>query len=198
MERGGVGEYESQQTLTVNIDAGAPSTQLSTSGTAGNNGWYRSAVQVSLAPTDTLSGIANTYYSVDGGAAQTYVGAFTVSGNARHSVSFWSVDNVGNTEAQRSAAINIDSASPTTHNALVMGPVGGGGYFRGAAQMSIGATDELSGIANIYYRIDGGRRKLHRRVYHFRRRHPRREFWSVSGWQQLQQYKSRSNYASLL
>jgi hypothetical protein len=150
-----VGNTEPPRALTVNIDAGAPATQFSASGTTGNDGWYRSAVQVSLSPADAHSGVAETYYSVDGGAAQAYTGVFTVSGNARHNVSFWSVDRVGNTEARRSAAINIDSASPTRHTALVLGPVGNGMYFRGAVQMSIGSSDDLSGVANTYYRIDG-------------------------------------------
>lgn len=171
---------ESQQTLTVNIDAGAPSTQLSTTGTAGNNGWYRSAVQVSLTPTDTLSGIANTYYSVDGGAEQLYAGAFTVSGNARHSVSFWSVDKVGNVEVRRSVAINIDSASPTTHNALVMGADSNGIYWRGAVQVALGAADDLSGIANIYYRIDGGATQTYTGAFAVSGDGIHRvEFWSV-------------------
>jgi hypothetical protein len=176
----GVGNVEAQHTLTVNVDSGAPSTQLTTGGTAGNNGWYRSAVQVSLTSTDTLSGIANTYYSVDGGAAQVYAGTFTVSGNARHSVSYWSVDRAGNAEAQRSAAVNIDSASPTTHSALVMGPPGNNGYFRGAAQMSLGATDDLSGVASTYYRIDGGATQTYSGAFTISGDsiHPI-EFWSV-------------------
>lgn len=171
---------ESQQTLTVNIDVGAPSTQLATTGTAGTNGWYRSSVQVSLSPADTLSGVANTYYSVDGGATQTYTGTFTVSGNAQHSVSFWSVDRVGNTEARRSATINIDSVGPTRQNALVMGPVGNSMYFHGAVQVSLGATDDLSGVANIYYRIDGGATQTYTGAFTISGDgvHPV-EFWSV-------------------
>lgn len=150
-----VGNAESRHALTINVDASVPSTQLSDTGTAGNGGWYRSAVQVSLNSTDAHSGVANTYYSVDGGAAQTYTGTFTVSGNAQHNVSYWSVDQLGNTEAARSSAINIDFTGPTTQNS-VNGPAGNSTYFRGAVQMSLTAADNLSGVANIYYRIDGG------------------------------------------
>ncbi|HJR06148.1 MAG TPA: PQQ-binding-like beta-propeller repeat protein [Pyrinomonadaceae bacterium] len=150
-----VGNAEPQHSLTVNVDASAPNTQLATTGTAGTNGWYRSWVQVSLTPLDNQSGVASTYYSVDGGAAQAYAGSFTVSGNAQHNVSFWSVDKVGNTETTRSVNIKIDITSPDTQNA-VTGPVGNSVYWRGAIQMSLTASDNLSGVASTHYRIDGG------------------------------------------
>ncbi|HLL73412.1 MAG TPA: PQQ-binding-like beta-propeller repeat protein [Pyrinomonadaceae bacterium] len=150
-----LGNTEAQRSLTVNIDTSAPNTSLATTGTAGTNGWYRSWVQISLTPLDNQSGVASTYYSVDGGAAQAYTGSFTVSGNAQHNVSFWSVDKVGNTEAARSVAVKIDITSPDTSNA-VTGPVGNSVYFRGAIQMSLTASDNLSGVATTHYRIDGG------------------------------------------
>jgi outer membrane protein assembly factor BamB len=151
-----VGNAETSHSLTVKIDVSAPSTQLSVSGTAGANGWYVSPnVQISLAPADSLSGVASTYYTVDGGAAQTYAGPFTLDGNAQHQVSFWSVDKVGNTEAQQTSTVKVDNTGPTTQNA-VTGPAGNSTYFSGAVQFSLTASDNLSGVANSYYRIDGG------------------------------------------
>lgn len=150
-----VGNTEAQRSLTVNIDTSAPDTNLATNGTAGTNGWYRSWVQISLTPLDNQSGVANTFYTVDGGAAQPYTGSFTVSGNAQHNVTYWSVDKVGNNEAPRSVTVKIDITSPDTMNA-VTGPVGNSVYFRGAIQMSLTAADNLSGVATTHYRIDGG------------------------------------------
>ncbi len=153
-----VGNVETQKSLTVNVDTSAPSTQASTSGMQGSNGWYISpTVQVSLTPADNQSGIANTYYSVDGGAQQTYAGPFTVNGNAQHQVSYWSVDRFGNTETARALVVKIDNAGPTMQNA-VTGTPGNSVYFRSAIQMSLTATDNASGsgVANSYYRIDGG------------------------------------------
>lgn len=153
-----VGNVETQRSLTVNIDAGAPATQISAGGMQGSNGWYISpTVQVSLTPSDNQSGVANTYYSVNGGAAQTYTGSFTVSGNAQHQVSYWSVDRVGNTEAARSFVVKIDNIGPTMQSS-VSGTPGNSVYFRSAIQMSLTASDNASGsgVANSYYRIDGG------------------------------------------
>jgi FOG: WD40-like repeat len=154
-----VGNVETQKSLTVNIDTSAPSTQASANGMLGSNGWYISpTVQVALAPSDNnQSGVANVYYSVDGGPQQTYAGSITISGNAQHQVSYWGVDRFGNTETARTLVVKIDNAGPTMQNS-VTGTPGNSVYFRSAIQMSLTATDNPngSGVANSYYRIDGG------------------------------------------
>jgi hypothetical protein len=96
----------------VKIDASAPLTQATGSGTAGTNGWYRSAVQVSLAAADNLSGVQTTSYKVDGGTTKIYTAVFGVSGNGSHTVNFWSVDKATNTETMGSLIVNIDTNQP--------------------------------------------------------------------------------------
>jgi outer membrane protein assembly factor BamB len=150
-----VGHAETHRSLTIKIDSSAPTTLLAKTGTAGNDGWYRGPVQVSLSATDTRSGVAASYYTVDGGAAQPYTGPFTISANAEHQINFWSVDKVGNTESQQPASIKIDSVGPVTQNA-VSGQHGSNGYFTGPVQWTLTATDNLSGVANIYYKVDDG------------------------------------------
>ncbi|HWP55744.1 MAG TPA: Ig-like domain-containing protein, partial [Pyrinomonadaceae bacterium] len=146
---------EAQKSLTVRVDDIAPATQLSTSGTVGANGWYRSAVQVSLNASDTQVGVNVTLYQLDGGPTLVYTGPFTVSGEGQHQLIYYSNDKVSNTETQQTATIKIDSTVPTAQNS-VSGPAGGNGYFKGAVQFSLTASDNLSGVANNYYRIDGG------------------------------------------
>jgi Tfp pilus assembly protein PilX len=76
------------------------------------NGWYRSAVQVSLSASDTLSGVQNSYYRIDGGAIQTYASPFSISASGQHAVDYWSTDIAGNSEATRSLSIKIDTIAP--------------------------------------------------------------------------------------
>jgi outer membrane protein assembly factor BamB len=92
----------------VSIDWTAPFTSRSLSGTFGSGGWYTSAVRVSLYAFDALSGNKNTYYRLDNGATQIYVGPFTVSGNGSHNLNYWSVDAAGNSESPQTVSINID------------------------------------------------------------------------------------------
>jgi hypothetical protein len=106
------GNVSGVSTAVVKIDMSAPQTQATGSGTAGTNGWYRGAVQVSLAATDNLSGVQTTFYKIDGGTTKTYTTAFSISGNGSHTVNFWSVDKAGNTETMGSLGVNIDSTLP--------------------------------------------------------------------------------------
>jgi hypothetical protein len=106
------GNTETQKTRTVRIDSTAPVTQASVSGTAGTNGWYRSSVAVSLSASDNLSGVLRTNYRIDGGAVQTYVGAFPMSALGQHTVDYWSVDNLNNTEATHTLLVKIDFTNP--------------------------------------------------------------------------------------
>ena len=149
------GGTEQQRTLSVNVDAGAPTTQLSAAGTVGGGDWYRGNVQVTLAASDAHSGVATTHYSVDGGPAQTYAGAFTVTGNGRHQVTYWSVDHAGNAEQQRTSAVNVDITAPNTV-IYDFGALGGPGYYRSDVQIELTASDSLSGVASIHYRVGGG------------------------------------------
>jgi hypothetical protein len=150
------GHTESQHFFTVKLDGSAPSTSVSTSGTNGWNGWRTSPVQVTLSPSDARSGVAATYYTVDGGPVQTYAGPFLIDGSAIHQLNYWSVDNVGNTEVQKSEAVKIDKEAPVTESSL-SGPAGNNDYFKGSVQVTLSATDTVAGLASMgSYKIDNG------------------------------------------
>src|SRR5207248_3226125 len=121
------------------------------------NGWYTSsAVGVTLTAADATSGVAATYYTVDGGAQRTYAGAFSVSGAGSHSLTFWSVDQAGNTEASKSASFQIDSTAPSTTDNLSATPGSDGWYTSSAVGVTLTAADATSGVAATYYPVDGG------------------------------------------
>jgi hypothetical protein len=143
---------ETHKTRTIRIDSTAPVTQAIVAGAAGTNNWYRSAVQVSLNATDNASGVANTFYSVDGGVPQTYAGAFGISAQGQHTVEYWSVDNLGNTEATHSLPIKIDTVAPVVTAAASPStapkrpqPV--------TVTISGSATDSLSGISSAGFNV---------------------------------------------
>ena len=147
------GNTEAQKSVTVRVDSAAPTTQITIGGT-GANGWYRGPVQVSLSASDPESGVNVTMYRVDGGPTMVYSSPFTISGEGQHQVLYWSNDKLSHTEAQQTATIKIDSTVPTAQNS-VSGTAGGNGYFKSAVQFTITASDNLSGVANRYYRING-------------------------------------------
>ena len=146
------GNTETQQTRIVKIDSTAPVTQASVSGTAGTNNWYRSAVQVSLSASDNVSDVQNTSYRIDSGAIQTYAGPFVLSTMGQHTVNYWSVDNVNNTEATRSLAVNIDTVAP-----LVTATANPATAAKSPRPVTVtisgSATDALSGVSSASYSV---------------------------------------------
>ena len=146
------GNAETHKTRTVRIDSSAPVTQASPSGTAGNNGWFRSDVQVSLSSTDNLSGVQSTFYRVDGGATQTYASPFVVSGPGQHTVEYWSVDNLGNTEVAKMLAVKIDTVGPVV-TALANPSTAPKKPQPVNVTISGNAADALSGISSASFNV---------------------------------------------
>lgn len=75
---------------------------------------------ITLSVTETGSGVSATYYTVDGGATQTYNGGITLDGGT-HTINYWSVDVAGNTEVAKSISVpagvlSAVSVNPTSVN----------------------------------------------------------------------------------
>ena len=71
-------------------------------------------MKVTLSATDATSGVAHTYYSIDGGGYATYGGAFTISALGTHTVRYYSKDVAGNVESVKSVSFTISSLTTTT------------------------------------------------------------------------------------
>jgi hypothetical protein len=146
----GAGNSEAIHTGYVNIDAVAPTTTATGLQPDNHSGWRTTAQTVSFARSDSGgSGLARTYYSVDGGAQATYTGTFAVTGSGSHAVTYWSVDGAGNSEAIHTGYVNIDSVAPVTSASGV--PVG----WSRAVSVTLLAADTTSGVKKIEYRLKG-------------------------------------------
>lgn len=132
-----------------------PTTSYTLSGTAGENGWYRSSVQVTLTATDNSggSGVKLIQYQIDGGSWQTYSSPFTVSGEGSHIVRYKAQDNAGNWESEKQVAIRIDATAPTGSLTLNNGATTTPGVL---VQASPSASDATSGLYQMRLRDAGG------------------------------------------
>src|SRR3989475_1212831 len=72
------GLTEATKSLSVAVDTVAPVTTAVLSGTSGSNGWFVSAVTVSLNATDATSGVPNITYRIDGRKWTAYAGPFVL------------------------------------------------------------------------------------------------------------------------
>jgi lipoprotein-anchoring transpeptidase ErfK/SrfK len=94
------------------VDTTAPKTTAAGLQTGATKGWRHTSQTVTLKATDAGSGVAATYYEVDGGARQTYAGPFDISSAGSHVVRYWSADWAGKVEAKHKGYVNIDLSKP--------------------------------------------------------------------------------------
>jgi hypothetical protein len=103
--RDNAGNVESSKTTTIAVDITRP---VTTSDAANA---YTGTATIHLTPTDGSSGVANTYWK-DGLAGVQQSGTTAVipapaSGTVSHTLVWWSVDNVGNVEVQKSKTFTV-------------------------------------------------------------------------------------------
>ena len=146
------------------FDSAAPTTTITFGPTSpnGSAGWYKTtAPTFTLSAADGGSGVAGTFYAIDGGSQQTYSSAVTVP-EGQHTVSYWSTDNVGNIEAiHTTATIKVDVTAPaTTITVNPASPNGSNGWYKTSAPtFTLSASDAAggnSGISGSFYKIDSG------------------------------------------
>ncbi len=105
-----VGNKGQQQIAFTTHDTSAPITTLSLKETKGKDGWYSSAVTITLTASDggEGSGIARIEYSLDGTSWVTYTSSFGLDTDGVNTLSYRSTDKSGNVEATKSGEIRIN------------------------------------------------------------------------------------------
>jgi hypothetical protein len=154
------GNVATKTVTGIQIDRTAPTTTADVPDLPAS-GWYTGPVTVTLHGADNGSGVATTHYSVDGGATQSYDGAFSFGTEGTHTIAFWSTDNAGNVEtAGAPITLSIDRTAPTT---TVINPIApdSGWFVTSGIPVAFDAADAGSGIAATYYTIDGGVRQTY-------------------------------------
>jgi hypothetical protein len=130
-------------------------------------GWNNTTVKVTLSASDpgapvTGSGVSATYASVDNGfcgpsflgSCFVYGGPFNITAQGPHTVYFFSKDVAGNFELRNTVPVNIDETAPVT-TASLSGTLNGTVYVS-PVKVTLNATDNLSGVANTVYQVNGG------------------------------------------
>jgi hypothetical protein len=105
-----LGNASQVKTLPLVADGTPPATDLAfslaPSTETANRLTISSDTYMWLAGSDAYSGIATITYSIDGSTPAVFASSFTLA-PGQHSVAWWSVDNVGNAEPARTAAIQV-------------------------------------------------------------------------------------------
>ena len=135
------GGVEEVQTAEVKIDKTAPVTEAVVP-----EGWQQEAL-VELSAADDKSGVEKTFYSING--SEYTEGTEVILAEAGvNTVSFYSVDKVGNVEEAKSVEVNIDTTAPeTTSNA--------DDQWHQEFTIELTAIDDFSGVAKTFYSVNG-------------------------------------------
>ncbi len=124
------------------VDNTPPITTCTLTGTQ-EGGVYTSDVTVTLNAIDGQSGVNYTMYKLDSADWNIYTAPFVVTEDGAHTVLFYSVDNAGNQETEKSSTFTIE------HPVAVEITIGGG-LGVSATIKNVGTTD----LSNINWSID--------------------------------------------
>ena len=132
----------------LGADTDPPTTSISLSGSAGNNGWYLSDIEVTLMAADNEggSGVLKTEYSFDNTLWGEYAEPFSVSNEGMSVLYYKSTDNEGNIETVKSETVKIDKTPPDI-SANALPAANTVGWNNTDVEINCICSDIISGIA---------------------------------------------------
>ncbi|PFZ35151.1 hypothetical protein COL64_21585 [Bacillus toyonensis] len=139
------GNVETQHITTVKIDKTVPVTTDNAP-----TDWVNKDVTVNLTAIDNDggSGVASTYYQLDNGSTQSG-NAIQISDEGVHILTYWSVDNAGNTEQFNTKTIKLDKTAPVLNISLDKTTIWPPNHKMVPITATINASDGTSGINSV-------------------------------------------------
>jgi len=160
--RDNVGNATPIKTYSVTIDKTPPVTDYKIEPkpvNAGNDLCVPNDCRIILRTADNLSGIQRTLYSIDDSGFSEYDGFIAMPGPGAHTFVFRSQDNVGTWETEKKVVLIVDGETPISG----IEPSGPLFEFEGDKWAPpthiyyLSATDDVIGVGDIKYSIDGGK-----------------------------------------
>lgn len=130
-------------------DPDSPNIGLDINGSSGRNGWYRSQTLITPIGSDSNSGLAGVFVSVNNGAWQT---SATLNDGIHH-IAITASDNAGNI-VNSSTIISVDTTTPSI-SISTKGKASKNGWYVSSPTISASASDSMSGIASLEFSVDG-------------------------------------------
>lgn len=146
-----------RETGTLVRDTIAPSTGLAVSGTAGDNGWWTSSVEVTVDATDrgttVVSGVASREIAPPDGDWRTE-GTVELDTGGVHMVRHRATDEVGNRAPGEASPVRIDLDTPQAEHELE-GTQGNQGWWTSdTVTVRLSGEDATSGLDRLRVKVD--------------------------------------------
>jgi len=117
--------------------------------------WHNEDVNITLIATDQESGVAETYYRINGEATETVSASgqplITTEG-ANNTLEYWSIDNVGNEEAVKTEIVKVDKTAPS---GSVQINENDANTNMTSVTLALSANDATSGVAQMRFSNNG-------------------------------------------
>lgn len=150
---------EWSNTLTVIIDDISPTTTKTISNPKYgiDKEWVTSFTEFNLTASDVLSGIDSTYYRIWYNGIWTpwneYTGNFTLTGEEKHYLEYYSVDYAGNIEETHNQTHYVDDSPPVVTISASPNSLWPPNHKMKNVLISGSATDAGSGIASVTFAV---------------------------------------------
>lgn len=143
-----VGRTSGWKSHTIRIDKTGPDNQTPLAPTS----WQAASYAVNVSGADSLSGVREVQWRVDGGAITSGASGLqaTVTGSGDHLFETRVVDNAGNTSGWRTEQVRIDTLPPVNTTPTPTSPEDN------PYSVAVTGTDAHSSIAAVEWRVDGG------------------------------------------
>ncbi len=121
------------------------------------NLYVRGITEFTLASEDDLSVLVTTQYRIDGGDWINSV-LFNLPDEGNYLIEYRGIDKVSNIEEPKALPVTVDNTPPVTTLSTSEPRHAEDGviYITSESLITLAATDQLSGVAEVEYRIDGG------------------------------------------
>lgn len=154
---GGNSEYPVKDQQVI-LDKTSPTTSVEIGSPEyfdGVNTYIKSSTPISTsADDDSGSGVYLTYHKVDGGPLSIFY-PFTITGEGAHTITYYSIDNLGNVESEKTMTVIVDDTPP-----VITTTVGDPKYLKGSelwvtssTEITIDAVDSGSGTDTVQYTL---------------------------------------------
>lgn len=115
---------------------------------------FSGRVELSLSASDDGSGLAASYYALNGKPYAVFSGPLTLEEEGNYTLAWYSVDHVGNHEKMQERKFMVDNSAPVT--TFTIDGMTDKKFVSSRASITLKSTDGLSGVKAIYYRINNG------------------------------------------
>ncbi len=152
------GNAENPNVREFVVDLSAPKTTYATTSPKKQDILSPKAT-ISLSSTDNLAGVRNTNYAFDDGTERRYASVLGLAWltDGDHTLYYYSVDNVDNTESRNAYKFYLDKTPPVVSYEIRGDQYQGTyTYVSNRTKINLSATDNKAGVEDILYRIDGG------------------------------------------